>query len=234
MPFQAGMRVRRPLPPADPPAEHWFVVRGPRKNVDIAEEHSCWATTPHSEWRLQRHVAETWTHGRVMLLFLPVRSRCFCAAAEVVGLPGVSPPHGSVPPEPPWELDGVVVGPAFEVMWEVPPSRGHEVPLRRVPGLPRLEPLKDMTQLDAAVAQFILRGLQGLSNPEADAALVEYLNRREDSGAVVAVTSPVRQPRLRRRATLCAARRLRYRSRSRRRRLRCPEAGHRRKRPRLL
>jgi len=231
----ASMRMRpRPLPPPDPPAEHWFVVRGPRQNVNIAEERNCWATTPSSEWRLQRHVAETWTHGRVMLLFLPVRSRCFCAAAEVVGLPGVPPPHGSAPPEPPWDLDGVVVGPAFEVLWEVPPSRGREVPARRVPGLQRIEPLKDMTQLDTAVAHFILRGLQGLSDPDADAALVEYIDRQEDSGVVAAITSPLRQHGVRRRATLCAARKLRYRSRSRHRRLRLPEAGHRRKRARLL
>merc|ERR1712216_160976 len=122
-------------------------------NIDIAEEHGRWATTPFGERTLQRHVADTWTSGRVMLLFAPNRGQYFCGAAEVLGLPGG---HPLFRPEPPWDAEGVKIGSSFDVHWEVRPSAKCEVGFHQVRGL---QDFRDMTILESSTGQQILSRL---------------------------------------------------------------------------
>lgn len=124
----------------------------------IAEEFNQWATTRSGEMRLQKYVASTWTSGRVMLIFSPTKSRHFCAVAEVLGLPGI---QQGEKPRPPWDTDGVFIGSAFDVVWEVKPSEKHEVAFSQVRGL-HMDMLRDMTPLSVGVARRISRMLQDL------------------------------------------------------------------------
>eukprot|EP00811_Abedinium_folium_P031524 NODE_5139_length_1804_cov_5.318426.p1 GENE.NODE_5139_length_1804_cov_5.318426~~NODE_5139_length_1804_cov_5.318426.p1 ORF type:complete len:458 (-),score=102.04 NODE_5139_length_1804_cov_5.318426:431-1723(-) len=151
-PFTRDISVRRN-------SDHWLVVRGPRNNMTLADELNQWATTRSGEAKLQRYVAASWTTGRVMLLFAPSKSSFFCGAAEVMGFPGAEPATG---PQPPWQTDGVVIGLAFNLLWEVRPSEKREVPFRELRGLPDTM-LKDMTRLGQECALGVLRRLRGHS-----------------------------------------------------------------------
>mmetsp|Transcript_57149 Transcript_57149/g.99627 ORF Transcript_57149/g.99627 Transcript_57149/m.99627 type:complete len:295 (+) Transcript_57149:13-897(+) len=151
--------------------DFWFVVRAPRHNIDIAEQYDRWATTPGGEAKLQRHVAQAWTSGRVMLLFAPNNSAVFCAAAEVLGLPGDLRLNMRLNrQEPPWVAEGVTLASAFDVQWEVKPSAGCNVSFQEVHRfMEGMSSLKDMQLLTKEMGEKILTSLKdGAKRPASE------------------------------------------------------------------
>lgn len=180
----------------------WFLIRAPRPNIDLAEQYGRWATTPPSERKLQKYVADTWTTGRVMLLFAPNRAQYFCGAAEVLGMPGVMPEGRE---EPPWDAEGVKIGSSFDVHWEVRPSAKCEVSFKQLRSLSTEDDsMRDMTVLKGSTGQEILSKLHAAiseGRAAAAAAVLEGLDgakgsRSKDGGDA---RKPLRRAKLKRR-----------------------------------